>query len=73
MDPTRISTRQVAAGELPDWAMGVHWTDTNWTECRGHLTDPSWAAAMSGELSDDPDGIVLSECTICNACNEAEV
>lgn len=37
-----ISPAEVAAGKLPAGAAGVHWTDTNWTECAATLRDPGW-------------------------------
>ena len=68
-----ISVNDVLAGRLPDKAWGVHWADTNWTECRPHLADPSWAAGMSGRGSDAPVGVVLYGPLVCNACQGAEL
>ena len=68
MNTPTISVNQVAAEELPDTATGVYWTDTAWTECRDHLQDPSWTAAV--DQSDVPTGIVLTGNVECDMCRE---
>ncbi len=60
-----ISVNDVLAGRLPERACGVHWADTNWTDCRPHLTDPSWTP---DRRDDAPVGVVLYGPLVCNAC-----
>lgn len=60
----RISVNDIKAGHLPTDATGVHWTDTDWTECRAHLTDQSWSDGAAD--SDDPTGIVLTGDVTCD-------
>ena len=64
-----ISPAAVIAGELPEGATGVHWTDTNWTECRAHLEDASWAIPETTQNT-ERTGRVLFGAVSCNACAE---
>lgn len=63
-----ISVDDILADRLPDDATGVQWG--GWIECRDHLLDPSWSAAV--EQSDERDGIVLRGDVVCDACAERD-
>ena len=66
----RVSIADVRAKRLPRDASGVYWwTGTGYTECRPHLTDPSWRPDNLQEPG-EPTGIVLTGALICDACIE---
>jgi hypothetical protein len=65
----RVSVRDVMAGLLPRDASGVYWADTDYTECRPHLTDPSWRPDNLQE-SGERTGVVLTGPIVCNACED---
>lgn len=66
-----VSTRDVIDGSLPDGTTGVHWNDTDWTECLAHLTSPDWAGMV--EASDEPTGVVLTgDDVVCDMCAERD-
>lgn len=68
-EPTYISVNMVKDGDLPDGAVGVHWVETNWKECAGHIEDPSWIAMDSDRMS----GIVIfDKDMICDICMEGD-
>lgn len=56
-----VSSAQLADPQrrlaLPDGWTGVRWTDTDFTECRRHVEDPSWAASV--DRSETPTGRLL--------------
>jgi hypothetical protein len=56
--------------DLPKGWTGVRWTDTDWTECRGHIEDQSWAVTVT--RSDEPVGTILFGEVECDACREGK-
>ena len=72
-EPVRISVAAARAGQLPDEAGGVYWTDTGQIECEDRLRDPFWAP---GSHQDNalPLGILLfaeHDELGCDGCAEA--
>lgn len=65
-----VSVDEVVNGGLPIGAAGVHWADTDWTECRAHLEDPSWSTFVTPNA--EREGIVLSGEVDCDACRERD-
>jgi hypothetical protein len=69
----RVSIADVRTKRLPRDASGVYWTDTGYTECRPHLTDPSWTPGDWDQDFQAPIGIVLTGALVCDACTETAV
>jgi hypothetical protein len=72
-EPVRTSVAQVRAGQLPESAGGVYWTDTDRIECADRLRDPSWTPGPHPD-NDLPLGIVLfaeHDELGCDGCAEA--
>ena len=65
-----VSVDDVREGRMPADVQGVFWVDTGWVECRDHLDDPSWAAAVGA--SGRAEGVPLVWGGFqCDACREA--
>jgi hypothetical protein len=70
LNERRVSRADVLAGRLPADAWGVRWTDIGRTDCRPHLTGPTYWLA-DGE-ADAPVGFILTGPLVCDICNRGD-